>query len=133
MNESHEADLLRLKGELLLDAGDLPGGIALLEESGRLREEPATWESLAFGSVRLGNSDEAAAALRAFLDAPVDPVGWEPQIRWQEAHVRLAEIHVERGEGALAASLLDLILEHWSDADADFGWAIKARELRERI
>jgi hypothetical protein len=73
------------------------------------------------------------AALRGFLEAPLNPIGFEPQLRWQEAHLRLAEIYIERGQSELGIPLLDSILEQWSEADADFALAAEARELRGRI
>ena len=132
-NDAHQAGLLRLRGEVALAEGDFDGGIELLEASIREYPMPATSESLAFAYTRQGVSDDAVAALRAFVEEPPIPVGWEPQMRWQEAHVVLAAMYVEREQPELAIPLLDSILESWSGADPDFALAIEARELRERL
>jgi tetratricopeptide (TPR) repeat protein len=132
-NDAHQAGLLRLRGELALAGGDIGGGIELMDASLRKFTLPATTESLAFAYAQLGSSDESVAALRAFVEEPPVPVGWEPQIRWQEAHVQLASMYVERKQSELAIPLLDSILESWSGADPDFALANEARELRERL
>jgi serine/threonine protein kinase/Tfp pilus assembly protein PilF len=132
-NEGHRADMLRLRGEILCARDDVAAGIELLEESMRLRTGVAGWESIAFAQLRRGKREAAMAALRGFLEAPLNPIGFEPQLRWQEAHLRLAEIYIERGQSELGIPLLDSILEQWSEADADFALAAEARELRGRI
>jgi tetratricopeptide (TPR) repeat protein len=132
-NERHRADLLRLRGEILVATDDFAGGIELLEEAMRLRAGVAGWESIAFAQLQYGRREDAAVALRNFIDAPLSPIGFEPQLRWQEAHVRLAAIDLEKGERASAAALLDSVLGAWSDADGDFTLAIEAREMRQGI
>ena len=132
-NDTHQAGLLRLRGEVVLASGDFSRGIELLDASMLKHPLPATSESLACAYAQQGSSDNALTALRTFVTELPVPIGWEPQIRWQEAHVLLATIYIEREQPELAIPLLDSILESWSGADPDFTLAIQARELRARI
>jgi tetratricopeptide (TPR) repeat protein len=132
-NDAHQAGLLRLQAELAVINGDIAGAIRLLDAAGLKYESPETREGIAAAYVQSGSSEEAEAALRTFIEDPSPPLGWEPQVRWQEAHVLLAAMYIDREQVELAIPLLDFILECWSEADADFDLAIEARELRGRI
>jgi tetratricopeptide (TPR) repeat protein/predicted Ser/Thr protein kinase len=132
-NDAHQAGLLRLQAELAVINGDIAGAIRLLDAAGLKYESPETREGIAVAYAQRGSSEEAEAALRTFIEDPSPPLGWEPQVRWQEAHVLLAAMYIDREQVELAIPLLDFILECWSEADADFDLAIEARELRGRI
>jgi tetratricopeptide (TPR) repeat protein len=132
-----QADSRLLEGEISVERGELEKGIALLE-SGRQEEYPPSvvlsleGQARAFG--KAGQAEKAIASYEAFLGGEgTNPLAWEAQQRWVEAHYALAKLDASHGNGARASQLLDALLTIWKNADPDLPLLKQAKALRESL
>ncbi len=108
----------------------LEGELALAQKKHELAEEKLlladreletgeTVASLANAYDTVGNKEQAIEYYTKLIAKRRSPLGWEPQQAWLEAHARLAEVYLLRGENEKAAQMLSPLAQLWKNADPD--------------
>ncbi len=128
-NAEIASELRRALGEIALARSDYARALEAFRAADLASSSAMTLESLAFAHGMAGNAGEATSAYGKLV-ASTDWPGWEPQQRWIEAHLRLAELNIARGDISTAVRLLDAFLARWQEADADLPLLAQARRLR---
>ncbi|HTT33969.1 MAG TPA: tetratricopeptide repeat protein [Methylomirabilota bacterium] len=132
-----QADAQLLEGEILVARGELAKGIELLQSARRDDYGTSIVQSLegqARAYEKSGQPEKAISSYEAFLGGEgANPLAWEVQQRWLEAHYALAKLDVSRGNTARATELLDALLRLWKNADPDVPLLAQAKTLRESL
>lgn len=128
------SEIERLEGEILVARGDFSKGIALLQ-SARVATYAAsimlTLEDQARAYVKAGQPEKAIPLYESLIaGGGGNPLAWEAQQPWLEAHYQLAVLHAAHGNPARAAQLLDMLLGIWKNADPDLPLLLQAKSLR---
>ena len=125
-----------LEGEIELARGNFPSAIELIQKS---RVEtyppsiPLSLNGLAHAYAKSGQPEKAIAAYESFLSGEgTNPLAWEIQQPWIEAHYELAQLNADKNPKR-ATELLDILLGIWKNADADLPLLRQAKTLRESL
>lgn len=134
-DQAARSDFDRLEGEIFLALGDTTNAVRFLEQAHEENHPPLsilTLDSLARAYERSGQLEQALSSYESLIATQGgQPLGWEAQQPWLEAHYALAKIHALRGNSARAIQLLDALLAIWKNADPGLTLLKKARALRE--
>ena len=135
--EASRSDADRLQGEILLARGDTLRAVQVLEQAHRENHPPLsilTLDSVARAYEKAGQLEQAISSYESLLSFQGgNPLGWEAQYPWLEAHYALAKIHAARGNATRPIELLDQLLGIWKNADADLPLLQQAKALRESL
>jgi tetratricopeptide (TPR) repeat protein len=120
-----------LQGEILIARGETDRALPHLEQGLSADSTAISLESLAYGVLRAGNLERAAALYDQLTRSHV--LGHEAQEIEPMASFTLAEIAARRGDSGLAISSYERFLETWSDPDRALPALIEARERLQRL
>jgi eukaryotic-like serine/threonine-protein kinase len=141
MIEAHEAEgppgrrptsgLETARGYVQLQAGDAEAAVETLRRATRLGAcVPCGQEDLGAAYERLGQPDSARAAYERYLTTPsVGRVAQEP-LRRPAVLVRVAELHEQAGDHALARERYAEFLRLWENADPELQPRVEAVRRR---
>jgi tetratricopeptide (TPR) repeat protein len=126
-----------LEGEIETARGNLPRAIELLQKS-RLDIYPESislsLDGQARAYVKSGQPEKAIAAYESLLAGEgSNPLAWEAQQPWLEAHYQLAALDAANRNPARAIQLVDALLAIWRNADPDLPLLLQAKSLRESL
>lgn len=127
------AELHRLEGEIALAGGDHKRAIEVLALAYKEADNPLTLASLCHAYDVAGNEARAIDYFKRLIAKGSRAAGWEPQQAWLEAHMRVAEICIARGDSAGAARALTPLADLWKEADASLPLTKRIERLRSNL
>lgn len=127
---SQSGEVHVLEGEIALAKGELPRAVEVLALALREAKHPIPLAALARAYDQAGEMEKAIASYENLIARGSRAIGWEPQQDWLEAHARLAELHLERGDKAAAAAAIAPLEELWNTADPDLPLAKRMARVR---
>ena len=122
-----------LEGSIALARGQYKQAAELLEAASAGGEEPLSLGPLAQAYFRLGERDRSIARLEQLIGMPAQPLGWEAQQPWIEAHADLAEQYLAKGKKVEAAAAIRHLLERWREADRGLPLQARLNRLAEAV
>jgi tetratricopeptide (TPR) repeat protein len=126
-----------LEGEVAMARANFPRAIELLQKS-RVETYPVSislsLDGLARAYGKSGQPEKAIAAYESFVSGEGgNPLAWEAQQPWLEAHYELAKLCAARNNPKRAIELLDALLGFWKNADPDLPLLQQAKALRQNL
>jgi len=122
-----------LEGSIALARGQRSRAAELLEAAAASAEEALALGPLAQAYAGMQEQDRAIACLERLTRMPAQPLGWEAQQPWLEAHAGLAEQYLARGRKAEAAAVIRPLLELWREADSSLPLRVRLNRLAEAV
>ncbi len=124
------AELHTLEGEIALARKDHNRAVEVLALAFKEADNPLTLASLCHAYDVTGSETQVIEYFERLTAKGSRAAGWEPQQAWLEAHVRVAELWLARGDPSKAARMLAPLAVLWKEADPGLPLARRIARLQ---